>query len=155
MTVNKKASRESDALKGPTTGKSKITGDGRKGDGELSDEEAALPPPNTTEGLATRLLNPKVQAAEAAEYTSYVNQFKTLNLSNELAYESSAGDLAMYEQAVRLARGEGATVDKSSEEIYEQHCRFRREQFYSGSQSALTTPFSVFSDGEIRGDESD
>lgn len=80
-----------------------------------------------------RLLAPNVEDAEAAEYASYVDQFRTLNLSNELSYESSAQDMKLYDQATQLARdggagSEGSKVDGVTREIYERHVRLLREQ---------------------------
>ncbi|KAL7009499.1 phosphatidylinositol-3,5-bisphosphate 5-phosphatase [Cystobasidiomycetes sp. EMM_F5] len=96
-----------------------------------SEDETHMAPAGTTEGLAQRLLKPKVQATEAAEYQSYVDQYRNLNLSNELVYESSAGDLQMYERAVALCSGEQGSailVDQASIEAYEKHCRLHRFQ---------------------------
>ena len=97
-----------------------------------------------------RLLNPTVDTAEANEYASYVDQFRTLNLSNELSYESSAQDMKIYEQAIRLAKDGGASadsfkVDSATREIYDKHVRITREQ-HLVTRSVHTDASSTFSD---------
>lgn len=92
----------------------------------VSDDEEPAQSWATTEALASRLLNPKVSLAEAEEYASYVDQYRNLNLSNELQYEHSAGDMAMYEKAVRMAKGGAALsellqVDSVDEQLFEKH----------------------------------
>lgn len=119
-----------------------------KGPADMPD---VLPSASTTEGLAMRLLRPVVQDAEATEYASYVDQFRTLNLSNELSYESSAQDMKLYDRAIRLARDGGAgadasRIDNGSLELYEQHVRLIREQnLVARSSSGQTDASSTFS----------
>lgn len=107
--------------------------DTTKQDEQDSDEDEAMPPITTTEGLALRLLNPKVNNAEAEEYASYVDQYRNLNLSNELQYEHSAADMELYEQAVRITKGNAILpnllqVDNADETIYEKHVGSLRAQ---------------------------
>jgi hypothetical protein len=104
-----------------------------KQDEQESDDEEILPSITTTEGLALRLLNPKVHNAEAEEYASYVDQYRNLNLSNELQYEQSAADMELYEQAVRITKGNATLsnllhVDASDASIYEKHVGSLRSQ---------------------------
>lgn len=121
MSVQKKTSRSEGVIK-PSNSKPKV----EEAEGLASDDETSITPASTTEGLAQRLLKPKVRPAEAAEYASYVDQFQNLNLTNELVYESSAGDMIMYERSVRLSRGDGITVDRAAEEVYEKHSNYLR-----------------------------
>ena len=106
------------------------SGGGREPNGPRT---ADLPPASTTEGLALRLLDPRVADSEAAEYASYVDQFRNLNLSNELSYESSADDLRVYRQAVDLASDGGQSqsrlfrVDKAAVDVYEKHVQTAKE----------------------------
>lgn len=97
-----------------------------KSDEYATDDEEFMPPLTSTEGLAMRLLNPKVHSAEAHEYASYVDQYRNLNLSNELQYEHSAVDMELYEQGARLATGHGALsgllkVDPRDVDLYSKH----------------------------------
>lgn len=130
MSVQKKAPRPSSTARA-------VNARQVEEDETTPEDEPPLPPASTTEGLALRLLKPKVSSAETAEYASYVDQFRNLNLSNELHYESSAGDMLMYEQAIKTASGKETaagmmTVDPATEEIYEKHCRAVREQRAAG-----------------------
>lgn len=104
-----------------------------RGDEEATDEEDNLPSLSTTEGLALRLLHPKVRSSEAEEYASYVDQYRNLNLSNELQYEQSAADMELYERAVAIPLGKHGSagflgVDAADEEIYTRHIRSIRFQ---------------------------
>lgn len=107
-------------------------------EGDPSDHEDVSMALNTTEALATRLLNPKISHAEAEEYASYVDQYRNLNLSNELQYEHSAGDMELYEKAVRLAKGGSAVsqllhVDPMDEQVFVKHVtKLRSEKQFSG-----------------------
>lgn len=92
------------------------------------DEAQVHSSPNTTEALATRLLKPQITRAEADEYASYVDQYRNLNLSNELHYEHSARDLEIYDTTVRIAEGGPILssllqVDSIAEELYEKHVK--------------------------------
>jgi hypothetical protein len=96
-----------------------------------------------------RLMRPSIDVSEANEYASYVDQFRTLNLSNELSYESSAQDLKIYHQAVWLARdgadgSDSFKVDNVTREIYEKHVRITREQNLI-TRSVHTDASSTFS----------
>lgn len=101
---------------------------------QSSDEEESLHQAlNTTEALTRSHLNPKVRPAEAEEYASYVDQYRNLNLSNELQYEHSAGDMQLYEQAVRMTKGDVMLADLlqvsgTDEEIYDWHIKNGRQQ---------------------------
>lgn len=100
---------------------------------QATDDEEGLPATSTTEGLAMRLLNPKVHAAEAEEYASYVDQYRNLNLSNELQYQHSAADMELYEKAVQVAKGSAILpnllqVDPADGDIYERCISSMRPQ---------------------------
>ena len=91
-----------------------------------SDDDAAIP--SSTDGLARRLLKPKVQSSEAMEYRCYVEQYRNLNLSNELLFESSEGDLRMYERVTSLAAGgrnllDSLSTDQASLETFDKHSK--------------------------------
>ena len=93
---------------------------------ENSDDDVAVP--STTDGLARRLLKPKVQLSEAMEYRCYVEQYRNLNLSNELLFESSEGDLRMYERVTSLAAGgrnllDSLSTDQASLETFDKHSK--------------------------------
>lgn len=104
-----------------------------KGEEADTDEEEPVPSLSTTEDLAMRLLNPKVRTSEAEEYASYVDQYRHLNLSNELQYEHSAADMDLYEQAVATAMAKKdiaslLRVVPADEEVYARHIRSVRVQ---------------------------
>ncbi|KAK4058088.1 phosphatidylinositol-3,5-bisphosphate 5-phosphatase [Microbotryomycetes sp. JL221] len=67
-----------------------------------SDPNAPAPLPSSTEGIVARLLNPRVDPLEQAEYGSWLGQFDNLSLAQDL----SDKDALLYDNSVRAATGE-------------------------------------------------